>query len=77
MDREGLKAYIAPWKYIVGMAIPYGLLPVNRMPQPNEISSISIMAWEWDYHQIIKELIEETVGIEYIYKIHVDQGPSS
>lgn len=75
LDVEGLKTYIEPWRYIVGMAIPYGLLPMNRLPQPNEISSVSIMAWEWDYHLAIKTLINEALGSAYIYQIHVDQGP--
>lgn len=75
LDEESLKTYIKPWKYIVGMAMPYNLLPINPLPQPNEISSISLMAWEWDYHRGIKTLIEEALGSSYIYQIHVDQGP--
>lgn len=74
-QKDGLIAFLSPWKHLIGMAIPYGLLPKNRRPQAGEISSVSIMAWEWDYHQKIKELIEDALGQGYHYQLHVDQGP--
>ena len=72
---EGLKAYLLPWKYMIGMAIPYELIPENRTCKAEEISSVSIMAWEWDYHQKIREGLTAALGTEASYVIHIDQGP--
>lgn len=73
--QEGLLAYLKPWKHIIGIAIPYGLLPKNRQIEKEAISSVSIMAWEWDYHQKIRSLLQEILGQTFEYELHVDQGP--
>lgn len=70
-----LNQYLAPWKTIIGMIFPYSLLPLQRKASPTEISRISIMAWEWDYHQVIQNKIKTALGDEISYQIHVDSGP--
>lgn len=70
-----LKAYLAPWETIIGLSIPYALLPINQETSKETISQISIMAWEWDYHEVIKKMIKEALGDEFPYQIHVDMGP--
>lgn len=74
-DADKFLDYIKPWQHIIGMAIPYGLLPKNRMPREEQISSVSIMAWEWDYHKKIRNLMDQILGQSFDYQLHVDQGP--
>ncbi len=72
---QGLQSYILPWKYIVGMALPYDLMPKDKSYMPKELSSISIMAWEWDYHEKIRAGLRAVLGTDSHYEVHIDQGP--
>ncbi len=67
--------YLAPWETIIGLSVPYALLSKNQETSKETISQISIMAWEWDYHEVIKKTITEALGDEFSYQIHVDMGP--
>lgn len=74
---EQLTAYLKPWKTIIGLAIPYELLPQNKQGQPEAISQVSIMAWEWDYHQELKTIIQSALADvnPERYTFHIDSGP--
>ena len=74
-DAAQLYQYLQPWQTIIGMVFPYSLLPLQRKAKPTDISRVSIMAWEWDYHQVIQNKIKAALGDEFSYQIHVDSGP--
>lgn len=74
-DKGALFEYLRGYTTLVGMAIPYRLLPLNRNPRENQDSMVSIMAWEWDYHTEVKKLIEKLPLDSIKYKLHVDSGP--
>ena len=68
-------AYLAPWQTIIGLAIPYALQPKTACSDRQQISQVSIMAWEWDYHHTIKETLQGVLGDGEAYAIHIDSGP--
>lgn len=70
-----LKAYLEPWQYIIAVAIPCSLLPSSKTCERNQISSVSIMAWEYDYHTVIKDLISKALKGDIPYEVHLDNGP--
>jgi epoxyqueuosine reductase len=71
-----LETYLSEWQTIIGMAIPYSLLPREQaIRNADAISRVSIMAWEWDYHHVIKDLLKNAVGDDVKHQIHVDSGP--
>lgn len=75
-NQMALETYLSEWQTIIGVAIPYSLLPREQATRSAEaISRVSIMAWEWDYHHIIKELLKKAIGDDVKYQIHVDSGP--
>lgn len=74
-DENALHSYLEGYNTLLGMAIPYGLLPKIKEPEPGACSRVSIMAWEWDYHQVVKNLIQRLELPENSYKLHVDSGP--
>lgn len=74
-DENALLEYMEGFNTLVGMAIPYALLPEHKEPLDLHCSRVSIMAWEWDYHQVIKDYINKLGLPEKSYKLHIDSGP--
>lgn len=74
-DENALLNYMEGFNTLVGMAIPYALLPERKEPLDLHCSRVSIMAWEWDYHQVIKDYIHKLGLPEKSYKLHIDSGP--
>ncbi len=74
-EQERVQQYLEPWQTIIGLAIPYSLVPLKTAVQPKAISQVSIMAWEWDYHQVIRQTLQSALTDVGAYSIHVDSGP--
>lgn len=72
---DELRAYLQGYETIIGFAVPYALLPSEREARDGEISRVSIMAWDWDYHAVIHKSIEGALENVTKYKLHVDSGP--
>lgn len=74
-EKASVRQYLAPWQTIIGLAVPYVLSAPKTPVGLHTISQISIMAWEWDYHQEIKKMLESVLEDAGEYAIHVDSGP--
>lgn len=67
--------YLTPWQTIIALAVPYALQSRAVKAEKQQISQVSIMAWEWDYHQTIRKSIQSVLGDGDAYAIHIDSGP--
>lgn len=67
--------YLRPWQTIIGLAVPYALTSNQFSVESQQISQVSIMAWEWDYHTSIRQTLQTFLGDEETYAIHIDSGP--
>lgn len=75
------EAFIDKRNVVIGVLLPYSLLPLNTKAGEGETARVSIMAWEWDYHLVFKQLLNE--ALKPIVKdypsariaLHVDNGP--
>ncbi len=74
-NKQGLLQYLEGYESILGVTVPYALLPECRVAEEKHISRVSIMAWAWDYHKVIENRIREALQNFDGYKIHVDSGP--
>lgn len=81
VNPEGAERFIDKRNVVIGVLMPYSLLPVKTKAPSGEISRISIMAWEWDYHIVFKKRLNEallefaTDNPEARLLLHVDNGP--
>lgn len=80
-ESTAIKDYVENRNVVVAVLLPYSLLPKETVEPKGQISRISIMAAEWDYHNVFKSKLTEALSPlnklnpDANFLFHVDNGP--